>query len=77
MCTSVGRDSVKAPVTYLPSFTGLLWQVLQLTDRLTSASVTDTDQVDGVTYSGDQSLGVTGHPMQNKTNKAQRRRVSQ
>ncbi|KAI0221134.1 Deubiquitinase OTUD6B [Lamellibrachia satsuma] len=51
-----------------------LQKVSQLTDRLTSASVTDTDQVDGVTDSGDQSLGVTGHPLQNKTSKAQRRR---
>lgn len=46
-------------------------KVSQLTDRLSAASVTDTDQVNGVTDAGDQCQGET---RQNKPSKAQRRR---
>ncbi|KAK2185994.1 hypothetical protein NP493_215g05052 [Ridgeia piscesae] len=43
----------------------------QLSDRLSSASVSDTDQVNGVTDAGDQCQSAT---QQNKPSKAQRRR---
>ena len=48
-------------------------QLSQLSDRLSSASVSDTDQVNGVTDAGDQGQSVT---RQDKPSKAQRRRVS-
>ena len=48
-------------------------QLSQLSDRLSSASVSDTDQVNGVTDAGDQCHSVT---RQNKPSKAERRRVS-